>query len=103
MSKAIADLTEEELKLDILRFSWTHGFNISPEKNLDRYVKRLKSTGHCACHDDRAYCPCVEAYEDVMGKGYCTCRLFINNDHLKVVQERIKRKIQANPLYRPDK
>lgn len=99
----IADLSEEELKLNILRFSWRYGCSISPEKNLEKYVERVKGSGHCACHDERLSCPCKEAAQEVDDKGYCGCRLFVGNEYLKIIQRRVMRKIQANPLYRPDK
>ena len=99
----IADLEPEELKLNILRFAWYHGVNISPEKNLDAYCKRLKTVNHCACHDDRLSCPCIEAEDEIKQHGYCTCRLFVDNEYLKVIQARIQRKIREDPSYRPDK
>ena len=99
----ISKLTEENLKLNILRFSWFYGFNISPEKNLDKYVVRLKGVGHCACHDERLSCPCPEAESEVKSQGYCSCQLFVDNSYLRVIQERIQRKVRANPDYRPDK
>ena len=100
----IKDLNPEQLKLNILRFAWSHGVNICPEKNLDNYVRRLKTTDHCACHDNRFCCPCEEAEGELKKHGYCTCRLFIDNTYLQVIQERIMRKFRENPdTWRPDK
>lgn len=99
----INDLTEDKLKLNILRFSWVHGCIVSPEKNLDKYVGRIKSTGHCACHNERLSCPCPEAPDELEKFGYCTCRLFINLDELKKVLERIQQKVRVDPGFRPDK
>lgn len=103
MGKRIDELTHEGLKLNILRFSWANAVNISPEKNLDKFVARMKGTGHCACHNDRLSCPCDEAPESLKEHGYCSCRLFVDNRQLEIIQKRIQRKVLANPNYRPDK
>ncbi len=99
----INDISPDALKLNILRFSWWYGCVISPEKNLDNYVARVKSTGHCACHDERLACPCVEAAGELEKLGHCTCRLFISADELKHVLERVQKKVRANPDFRPDR
>lgn len=100
----IVDLTAEQLKLNILRFAWYYGHNICPEKNLDAFVKRVKSVNHCACHNERLSCPCAKGIVELITNGYCSCRLFVDNDYLKVIQERIMRKMRENPdTFRPDK
>ena len=100
----IKDLNPEQLKLNILRFAWCYGFNLCPEKNLDAYVIRLKTTDHCACHDDRFCCPCRQSLDELKEHGYCTCRLFVDNIYLQVIQARIMRKFRDNPdTWRPDK
>ena len=101
----IAELTAEQLKLNILRFAWYYGYNICPEKNLDAFVLREKTVDHCACHNERLQCPCAQAEKELKKDGYCSCRLFITNSYLfEVIQPRIMRKIRENTdTYRPDK
>jgi hypothetical protein len=99
----INDIPPDTLKMNILRFSWWYGCIINPEKNLDNYVVRVKSTGHCACHDERFTCPCYEAPGEIFKSGYCTCRLFVGPEYLKTILARIQKKVRANPDYRPDK
>ena len=88
MLPLIKDRSEEQLKEDILNFSRDHGVNISPEKDLDAYVRRLKSTNHCACNDNRFSCPCEQALGEVQKYGYCLCRLFMNDEYLEYIKSR---------------
>jgi len=99
----ITAIPPDQLKLNILRFSWWYGYVISPEKNLDKYVARLKTTGHCACHDDSSACPCPEAIAELERNDYCTCRLFVGAEALKTILNRVRKKVREKPDYRPDK
>ena len=101
--KKITNSTPAELKLAILHFSWTHGVSISPIKNLDNFIARQKLTGHCACKDDREYCPCDQAWNEILAGHQCVCGLFVDGIRLAELQVKIMRKMIENPEYRPDK
>ena len=78
--KKISEKQEWELKLDILDFALKHGLTIHPDKDLDGLCRRTVEMGHCICKDSEPYCPCPDAHELTLERGYCTCRLFLRRD-----------------------
>ena len=74
----------------ILDFAEKHGLLIHPGRDIYKWAELvIKEGGCCPCVPSRRVCPCEFVLQDIEEENCYRCRLFINDEYLRVYNELI--------------